>query len=55
MPERGNIKNSSLVIHRIDVIAIIDWTLGRWQMNSIIWWVGFIVILLAVLGFLGLR
>lgn len=25
------------------------------SMNSIIWWVGFIVILLAVLSFLGLR
>ncbi len=24
-------------------------------MNSIIWWVGFIVILLAILSFLGLR
>ena len=24
-------------------------------MNNIIWWVGFIVILLAVLSFLGLR
>jgi len=25
------------------------------RMNNIIWWVGFIVILLAVLSFLGLR
>ena len=25
------------------------------DMNSIIWWVGFIVILLAVLSFVGLR
>jgi len=29
MPQRGNIKNSSAVIHQIDVIAIINWTLGE--------------------------
>ncbi|SOD39953.1 hypothetical protein SAMN06298226_0186 [Nitrosovibrio sp. Nv4] len=34
-----------------------DWLTGlrRNAMNNIIWWVGFIVILLAVLSFLGLR
>ena len=29
--------------------------LEEFDMNSIIWWVGFIVILLAVLSFVGLR